>query len=465
MPAPPAKPATNTAPPANVAPPANAVPPNQSTQQASSQKSDEARITDCISRAKPGDKNAKGEPERPGIIEIKKDYPPGPALLSSTYFLPAGATTNFVLKQDFNSKAVYFGRIEAMFDNDGQGNYFEPFAKDSFSASQIPPDHSLVKRGLASKTDTLITAKIPDEISGLWQDAKIYVYACTVPNGSPAAVSLLTMPVSSWRWSTLFVLIGVVVMYVGAAIASRSIDATNPEASWKRYLDPVFMTAGADGKGSLAKLQILFFSMIVVGLLAYIVARTGLLSDLSSTILMLLGIAAVGSTAAKGTDVKRSRIDFVNLAWFIKREWLTAKGLAAENAAKWRDIITSDGEFDVYRYQNCIFSLVVGGALLAAGINELSTFSVPETVLGVLGLSQIVYVAGKLVAPPSFDDLNAAAKKAIETETNLQKARQANPPGGAAGSPEYVAYQNAVKDAALALQAITSKPVADLKLM
>jgi hypothetical protein len=461
-------PSANPPPAAVAASPSPQATPPASTPSAPTQpqKNDDVRsqITDCISRSKEPKKDAKGGDHPSGQDETRDNYAPGPALLGSTYFLPAGTNVDFVLKEDFNNKAVYFGRIEALFDQAGKGSYFEPFDKDSFSAREIPPEHPLIKRGLASKTDTLVTVKIPD-IGGFWQSAKVYVYACTVPGANPAAVSSVTLPMSSWRWSAFLVLLAVAAMYVSAAGASRSIDKTNQGVSWRRYLDPVFMTAGADGKGSLAKLQILFFSTIVVGLLGYIVARTGLLSDLSPTILLLLGIAAIGSTAAKGTDVKHSRIDFTNLAWFVERGWLTTMGLAAENNAKWRDIITSDGEFDVYRYQNCIFSLVVGGALLAAGINELSSFAVPETVLGVLGLSQVVYVAGKLVSPPSFDDLNDAAKKAADLEVAVLKARLAVPPGGAPGSPQYIEYENAAKRAAFALQSVTGKAVANLNLV
>lgn len=429
------------APPTNSAPVSLPVAPAQTPAQTQKKDGVRSHITDCISRSPNPWKDSKGNVKKSGPDETREDYPPGPVLIGSTYFLPAGTNADFVLKDEFNSEAVYFARVEGLLGQDGKGAYFEPVSKDSLSVRQIPPEHPLVIRGLASKSDTLVTVEIPDKIAGLWQPAKVYVYACTVANGSPAAVSSVTLPVSSWRWSSFFVWLAVAVMYVGAAISSRSIDQTNPGVSWKRYLDPAFMTAGADGKGSLAKLQILFFSTIVVGLLGYIVARTGLLSDLSPTILMLLGIAAIGSTAAKGTDVRRSRIDFKNLAWFVKKGWLTPIGLAAENDAKWSDIITSDGEFDVYRYQNCIFSLVVGGALLAAGINELSSFAVPETVLGVLGLSQVVYVAGKLVSPASFDDLNDAAKKAAELEDGVLKARLANPPGGAVGSHEYSEYK------------------------
>jgi hypothetical protein len=183
-----------------------------------------------------------------------------------------------------------------------------------------------------------------------------------------------------------------------------------------RYLDPVFLSAGPDGKGSLSKLQILFFSFIVIALLAYVLLRVGRLSDVSYTVLALIGIAGVGSAAAKATDTARRRIDFDNWAWFVKKGWLTTHGLACCQTARWRDIVTSDGEFDVYRFQNVVFSLVVGGALLGAGLSDLSTFEIPLNLLGILGLSQVVYIGGKLATPPSFKELNDVTKALRDKE-------------------------------------------------
>ena len=45
----------------------------------------------------------------------------------------------------------------------------------------------------------------------------------------------------------------------------------------------------------------------------------------------------------------------------------------------------------MYRYQSFIFGLVVIGGLIAAGVSQLSTFVVPNTILGIVGLSQVVY--------------------------------------------------------------------------
>jgi len=183
-------------------------------------------------------------------------------------------------------------------------------------------------------------------------------------------------------------------------------------------------------------MQILFFSVIVAGLVGYIVCRTGLLSDLSQTILILLGIAGIGSAAAKATDVNKNRLEFENWAWLIRKHWLPNGGLAEVNRARWRDIVTTDGEFDVYHFQNLIFSIVVGGGLLVVGLRDLASFSIPDTLLGVLGLSQVVYVAGKLVAPPSFAELNTAATALRALEKDFVDAAARTPdPTAAAGAP------------------------------
>jgi hypothetical protein len=111
---------------------------------------------------------------------------------------------------------------------------------------------------------------------------------------------------------------------------------------------------------------------------------------------------------AKGTDTKVNRPDPDNEAWQVQKKWLQVGGIAASNTASWYDIITSDGEFDVYRFQTCIFSAVVGFSLLAGGINQLASFEIPTNLLGILGLSQVVYIGGKLVTPTSLADLNTA---------------------------------------------------------
>ena len=68
-------------------------------------------------------------------------------------------------------------------------------------------------------------------------------------------------------------------------------------------------------------------------------------------------------------------------------------------------------EFDVYKLQTIIFSLTVAIAMMIAGASSLTNFNVPENLLGLLGLSQVVYVGGILVRPPAVGDLDDALTK------------------------------------------------------
>ena len=159
-----------------------------------------------------------------------------------------------------------------------------------------------------------------------------------------------------------------------------------------------------------------------------------MLADLSGTILTLLGISGIGAIAAKGTDQKRNTISAENRAWLLRKNWIpTAKTPVDPSNASWRDFFTTNGEFDVYRYQSFVFSFVVVVALVVAGVTQLSTFSIPETVLGILGLSQAVYIGGKLVTTTNIGDLNSAIvdlrdrERKFRDDATVKKSGSASP--------------------------------------
>jgi hypothetical protein len=293
----------------------------------------------------------------------------GPGLVPVPYFMPAGASFKLAINEPFDEDRRYFGYVERFAENE---NYkyvnMDGFIEGgAIGAIRIPDDDALVKAKLVDPGATLLTLQVPDSIGSFWNQVELSIWTCD--GLRPKYMSQLKMRASSW-YAGMVIWPLVLLIYFLAALATKKTDVKTG-VPLVRYFDPVYMTAGSDGLGSLSKLQILFFSLIVFGLLSYIVARTGVLSDLSSSILLLLGIAGVGSTAAKGTDEQKNRLSFENRAWLIRKGWLPPAGWAAINKASWHDIITNDGgEFDVYRYQSCIFSLAVGGALLVGGVNE-----------------------------------------------------------------------------------------------
>ena len=89
--------------------------------------------------------------------------------------------------------------------------------------------------------------------------------------------------------------------------------------------------------------------------------------------------------------------------------------------------------------------MVVGLGLLKVGFTELATFQVPESLLALLGLSQAVYVTGKLVDQPTIQELDKALSdlRALEDAflqqtggtRNLAEARSK-------ANDQYLAYQH-----------------------
>src|ERR1700722_18757075 len=80
---------------------------------------------------------------------------------------------------------------------------------------------------------------------------------------------------------------------------SRS-DPFRPERYGSSILEPLRLTAGRGGRACVSTLQVFFLSVLVFVKMAYVLRRTGVLADLSTTVLELLAISGIGATAAKG---------------------------------------------------------------------------------------------------------------------------------------------------------------------
>ena len=252
----------------------------------------------------------------------------------------------------------------------------------------------------------------------------------------PQAKAVLELPRSNIDWSRGIAILCCLLCYLFAATGTyyvhwrqRADPATRSQqpktgtnyAGWWKHLNPVVLTAGSNGMGSATKLQVFFFSLLIFGVVLYIWLLSGHLTEMSKTVLLLMGISGLGATASAGAELTKNRLDFQNWSWLVNRGWLPKGGVAEVNMAKWKDIVTTGGEFDATRFQMITFTLLVGGALLMAGsdLMDLSSFEIPTTLLGILGLSQVVYVGGKLTAPPAVSDLNDQIQKLRKAESDL----------------------------------------------
>jgi hypothetical protein len=386
------------------------------------------------------------------------------AIVYNNNLVPAGTTVDFGLTASPEPDAAYF--VLLLEDGARPTNSMTHGAR----ARKASETDDLVARHLLSPGQTIVSYDVPRDASGFWTKRDLYIYQCNSVR-RPLKVSYLPVYVSPFEWSIALTLAIGLLVYYAAARALRIVSGQSLTAnqSW----NPIRITAGADNRGSLSTLQVFFFTVLVFVILAYVLMRTGVLSDLSTTVLELLGISGIGATAAKGADSTKTAIEPANQAWLQSKGWYDAPSILPTRDPTFYDLISSDGNFDVYRYQSFLFSAAVGGALFIGGISQLSSFTVPQNILGILGLSQVVYIAGKLVSPNSASQINALITDLRNAEADFRHAVYQPAPGAAPLPPPanlqdakdragaaYVAYIEKAKAAAALFTKATGLAVA-----
>ena len=95
--------------------------------------------------------------------------------------------------------------------------------------------------------------------------------------------------------------------------------------------------------------------------------------------------------------------------------WL-APGKDVAPAAKSSELVVDSDtkEFDPYRFQTAIFSLVVAVALITTSATGLEAFTVPPEMLALLGISQVVFIGGQAMENGGYAELD-------KTLTDLRK--------------------------------------------
>ena len=299
-------------------------------------------------------------------------------------------------------------------------------------------DDNLAKVGITISYDNKIVGFVSFD-KGTGPDGK---WTPTVQLAESLYFRRVSLPVSS-RWISRFwaIIVGLLA-YLGI---SGSIYLYNTRTGlgkvrglndWRHiltYLNPVVVTAGPYGKASLSRLQLLWFTILVLSVLVYLLNLTGDLSDLPESVLVLLGISAAGTVGTLGVDGAKNRLSFVNWQWLNDQGWLSeadkygddvAKSKQAENYGKqsrWQDLLLDEGGvFNVYKFQLFFTSFLVGVFLIFSGGSNLRGFRLPENFPQLLGISNLFYVFGRSVQPTGFDDLGRQITSLIGKEKLLK---------------------------------------------
>ncbi len=195
------------------------------------------------------------------------------------------------------------------------------------------------------------------------------------------------------------------------------------ESGAERFLyavSPVRISAASYGEASMSQVQVMLFTFVVAGLLFLLWLRTGVLSEISTDLLLLLGISAVGAGGAKFTQTQKTGLKRETARYLIGKGWYDWPLVSVGTRATLRNLLLTDERLDVYKFQMAIFTAVVACYVVTSGQTNLGDVTISTTMLSLIGISQGVYVGGKAITDRTTD-LENAVQKMIDLEGEIRK--------------------------------------------
>jgi hypothetical protein len=282
-------------------------------------------------------------------------------LRSPTKYLPAGDDGELLLRYPLTKQmvekdkttTVILTTVRVFTNNDTE----QPLR--SLRSAPNKNESGFVE-GFLPVDSVVVRFRVPDvKAFPAWHKRDFLVLGC---NGNEVvAWGALSVPVSNRSLVLVVTVAAMVLLYVLFTLAvwwvrnrEHPLHSKYPaydKIRKYRYIDylrnPVHLTANAFNHASVQKLQILLFSFLVAGMLLSFVLETGNLSDLSVTVVTLLGISGVGTALGQAANQERDRLEFTNWAWLVSKEVLPIYQTETEGPS-WRELVLTSREFDMY---------------------------------------------------------------------------------------------------------------------
>lgn len=298
------------------------------------------------------------------------------------------------------------------------------------------PDELRVVAVTKTSEDTQLAVRVPDKNRGLKliERTSFLLVGCKKDEKGSGMLSAdheaeqtavlthkITLPLSGIVWAAAT---GAVIFLIVGSCAYRGTEKLG--TFWRSLL---YSFANFRQQISLSLVQLFIFTAAVAVMVAWHFGRTWQLTNLSKDVLYLLGISAAGATAGAWADITKNRLKWEN--WL----WLKERGAFPEDLTKiplsLGQLVTTRGEFDLYRFQALLFTLLVAPAFVFSSLYSLDTAAIPEGILSVLGLSQVTYLVGKMADTPTVSDFDTSLTETIRsvkagsklTDTGFQRLK------------------------------------------
>ena len=285
----------------------------------------------------------------------------------------------------------------------------------------------------------IVNAYLPHRINGLFsEDWTVIPIVCGGNDNKLLgyASAKVTIVSSSVAWA--LAIAGMLLFWAIISYAAWQLNEPKLQALWEQYdgiwkrhsrqrviepiwkameaANPVFISQDSLGYGSLARFQILIFTSCVGLVLLYIFIHSGVISDVSSTVLLLLGVTVAGGTLARATG------DWLGIST-ATRQWLLGTEVLKTRTDKprWSDLFETQGEIDVAKVQALLFTSLISVGILASGLTGLSSFTLPDQIVYLSLISQGTYVFGKFLPADSRKKVEEDLQTLRDSARNVAK--------------------------------------------
>ena len=179
--------------------------------------------------------------------------------IAETEVLPAGTSAKFILQRPFDAGERMSYRALVKGGSAQNSSQTSLLSGSVVTARQIAADHPLVTNHYAASNVTVVSLRLPASLGGPWNTGIVYIFGCKEGASQPSFVSIVSAPFSGRHYCVPMSIALVVLSYLLIALAVYSVDIKESGNRGKvsvffRYLNPVILTAGSNGKGSLSKL-------------------------------------------------------------------------------------------------------------------------------------------------------------------------------------------------------------------
>lgn len=306
---------------------------------------------------------------------------------------PGGTLKLIVRKPGFNFANKPFHVCYEAVGKEGQGQPRGTYIPDV-----------IIERPTADQAELTMTLpnRGQDLPGGYWPWSPLELRVFHIDKGTMTLLAEGPIRVSSLGWAFGVAVFAFLAAYFIPALLSL-FKSLADKKSPLQGMGPMSLMRGKYGRASLSNFQIWLWTIVVFTTIAYVWMLTGELMKITNGILVLLGISGAANLGAKITAIAKQ----TRARQALKLPALDAFEPEPNVRPKWADLISVKGEFNLLKFQMFLFTLLAVAFVAFTVFTEFLFPELPGNLLLLMGISNGVYLGGKMASHGVFDRLEA----------------------------------------------------------